>query len=80
MRLSTTFKALVINTKEEKSKDGSTTYFKISLDQEGEAGTLNCTEDVFRGVTQFKPFEFTGTYSDGKYVGFRVVSFKPYVK
>lgn len=72
MKLRTKFKGTVINKKEEQSKDGSKVYYKMSIDQEGEAGTVSITQEVYEKVEKFKEFEMLGEYND-MYKSFRVL-------
>ena len=72
MKLKVNFKGVAINKKEEKSRDGQKTYYRMSIDQDGEAGTVGITEDIFNQVERFKEYDFVGEYND-MYKSFRII-------
>lgn len=65
-------KALCVGKKEETSQDGKTKYYSVAIVQNGEAGKLSCTEDVYNQVAEMTPYDFTCVYRDGQYKGLRV--------
>lgn len=81
MKIITTFNALVINAKstEYAKKDGTKGLLhSISFDQNGECGTVNCTEEVVKSAlsNRLKDCVLEGEYND-QYRNFRILSLKP---
>lgn len=79
MKIITNFQALIINCKKQeyKRKDGSVANLcQISLDQDGEAGTMACTEDVLDKVERLKDFTVVAEFND-QYKSFRVIDLLP---
>lgn len=81
MRIKMLFSGTLINAKSEKSRDGKNTYYKVSLDQEGEAGSLSCTEDVYDlfqngGLERFTNCSFNAVFDD-QYKNLRVFDVRP---
>lgn len=80
MRLTTQFVAVALSVKEnEFERDGNKNkYYQVSLDQDGECGTLSCTEDCFaKGIEKYKPYVFTCQF-DSNNNRLRVMSMQPY--
>ena len=76
MRIKMCFNGTLINAKSEKSRDGKNIYYKVSLDQSGEAGSLSCTEDVYSlfengGLERFSECSFDAVFDD-QYKNLRV--------
>ena len=80
MKVRTTFQALVLDYSSSKSKDGQTTYYKVSLMDANtrEAGTLSCAEHVALSGITMTPCECTAVY-DNTYnpASFRVTDIFP---
>lgn len=78
MKLVSKFNAFVINTKtteyERKDKTKGIMY-QISFDQDGECGTVNCTEEVTKSVARLKDYELTAEYND-QYKSMRIIGAK----
>lgn len=69
----------VLSVKEETMKDGNK-YYKMAIMQEGEAGSISCTEDVFKSPFEpFKEYVLDLIYDD-KYGRMRAVAFHPYTR
>lgn len=79
MKIVTTFNALVINTKSteytRKSDGKESMMYQISFDQNGECGTVSCTEEVVKSVARLTDCELTAEYND-QYKTFRIISAK----
>lgn len=59
---------ILVAKNESKSKDGSKSYYKIGLVQDGNTGELNCPEDIFKQLSDdnlYKPCDIIVTYRDG---------------
>lgn len=77
MNIETKFNAMCVGKNESKMSDGKTTFYTLAIVQNGQAGNIACSQDVFdRVLTSGQPIEtydFTGVYRDGQYKGFRIV-------
>lgn len=75
MKTKVTFNAIGLSLKEESGKDGGK-FYKIAIDQDGEAGTLSMTEDAYKGIVQnfqkYKPTNFVAEFND-QYKSLRVI-------
>lgn len=54
------------------SKDGKTTYYRVTILQGMESGMLSCTQDVYDNIEVGKTYDFNVEYN-GEYKSFRVV-------
>lgn len=76
MNIETKFNAMCVGKQESTTSDGKTTFYTLAIVQNGQAGNIACSQDVFnRVLTSGQPIEtydFTGIYRDGQYKGFRV--------
>lgn len=75
MKIITEFKGTYINAKANTGKNGNT-YYQISVDCNGDAGSISCTEDVFNlcqsgAVERFHDYIFTGELNT-QYGSFRI--------
>lgn len=75
MRMNVEFNGTLISMKETEGKNGK--YYNVSVDCEGEAGTLGCTEDVYQqyvhgDIDRFTDYHFVGQYNS-QYGSLRVV-------
>lgn len=80
MRLVVQFVAVALSVKEnEFERDGNVNkYYQVSLDQDGECGTLSCTDEVFaKGIEKYKPYVFNCQF-DSNNNRLRVVGMTPY--
>lgn len=77
MNIETRFNAMCVGKNESETSDGKTTFYTLAIVQNGQAGNIACSQDVFnRVLTSGQPIEtydFTGVYRDGQYKGFRIV-------
>ena len=71
MKLDSTMKAEVLVKSTTKSKDGQTTYFKLTILQGAESGMLSCPEEVYNKVTDRKEYIFDTQFND-EYKSFRI--------
>ncbi len=84
MKITQTLKAVYINSKKEdyETKDGrkGSTYY-VSIDQNGECGTLRTNEDVFsilQNMSKYKEVEFVTEFNDqSKYFPYNIIMVKP---
>lgn len=78
MKIRSTLNAVALNIKEEKGKDGNS-FYKISLDQDGECGTLPMSVDAYKLVEKsfrkYSPCTLTVEYND-QYKNMRVLAVK----
>lgn len=76
MNIETKFNAMCVGKQESTTSDGKTTFYTLAIVQNGQAGNIACSQDVFnRVLTSGQPIEtydFTGIYRDGQYKGLRV--------
>ena len=71
--------AIVLGTKEETMKDGGK-YYKMAIEQDGEAGSISCTEEVFKtSVEKYKEYLLHVIYDD-KYGRMRCINVQPYTR
>lgn len=62
------FVGTLINAKAEMGKNGNE-YYKMSVDCDGESGSISCTKDVYDlyqtgAIDRFSDYQFTGVYND----------------
>lgn len=77
MKLGAVGVVTVLNLKEEKMNDG-TKYYKMAVEQDGEAGSISCTEDVYKSpVEKYKEYELHVLYDD-KYGRLRCIGIQPF--
>lgn len=80
MKLGLITRALVVGKAEEKSRDGQTTYYRISVASENaQAGTLNCTKEAYDKAVSMKQADLNCVYDD-KYNSLRVTDVALVVK
>ena len=76
MNIETKFNAMCVGKNESKTSDGKTTFYTLAIVQNGQAGNVSCSQDVYDRVLtsgqQIEEYDFTGIYRDGQYKGFRV--------
>ena len=76
MNIETKFNAMCVGKSESKTSDGKTTFYTLAIVQNGQAGNVACSQDVFDRVLtsgqQIEAYDFTGIYRDGQYKGFRI--------
>lgn len=76
MNIETRFSAMCVGKSESKTSDGKTTFYTLAIVQNGQAGNVSCSQDVYDRVLtsgqQIEAYDFTGIYRDGQYKGFRV--------
>lgn len=67
---------MCVGKNESKTSDGKTTFYTLAIVQNGQAGNVSCSQDVYDRVLtsgqQIEAYDFTGIYRDGQYKGFRV--------
>lgn len=57
-------KGMVVGKKETKSGDGKSTYYKLSIVIDGEAGMVSCSEEVYQDAQVMKEFNMFFTYNE----------------
>lgn len=76
MNIETRFNALCVGKNESVTSDGKTTFYTLALVQNGQAGNIACSPDVYNTVLAsgqpIESYDFTGIYRDGQYKGFRI--------
>ena len=72
MKLESTMKAEVIAKSSDKSKDGQTTYYRLTILQGSESGKLSCAQDVYDKVENRKEYAFITQFND-EYKSFRII-------
>lgn len=76
MNIEAKFNAMCVGKNESKTSDGKTTFYTLAIVQNGQAGNIACSQDVFnRVLTSGQPIEaydFTGIYRDGQYKNFKI--------
>lgn len=76
MKTKVTFNAVALSLKEETGKDGGK-FYRMSIDQDGEAGTLPMTEESYKGIVgifqKYKPVTINAEYND-QYKSMRIIS------
>ena len=72
MKLNGTMKVKVIGKGTEQSKDGKTTYYRLLVMQDMEAGKLGCPEDVYNLVKEGETFTLNTQFND-EYKSFRII-------
>lgn len=77
MNIETKFNAMCVGKNQSKSQDGRTTFYSLAIVQNGQAGNVSCSPDVYDRVLSsgqtIETYDFTGVYRDGQYKGFRIV-------
>lgn len=77
MKINCTFNLMALSKVSTQSKDGQSTYYKLNCEVAGgDAGSLNCTKEVYEKAERFKNYVATATYDD-KYNFFRLVDVVP---
>ncbi len=72
MKLGLRTRALVIGKAEERSRDGQSTYYRMSVAAaNAQAGTLNCTKEAYDKVVPMKEMDLSCVFDD-KYNSLRV--------
>ena len=78
MKLKTTISVIGLSLKENESKDGRK-FYQISVDQDGEAGSLPLSEDAYNSIKttfkRFSPYDLITEYND-QYKSLRVTGIK----
>ncbi len=65
MTLTATAKMMVISKNERESRDGKTKYYNLAVVQDGQAGNISCTEEVYDLINELmKEVELQLTYND----------------
>lgn len=72
MKLNSTMKAKIIGKGTEESRDGKTTYFRLLIMQDMEAGKLSCSEDVYNRVKEGETCTLNMQFND-EYKSFRIL-------
>lgn len=76
---STTMPIQVLAKQATKSKDGQSTYYKLTVLQGAEAGQLSCSESVFNSVKEGEKTAFAVEYNS-EYKSLKLVSVVPPAK
>ena len=67
MRTKINFQAVALSIKETEGSEGRK-FYQVSIDQDGEAGTLPLTEEAYHVISgsfkKYSPSVFTGEYND----------------
>ncbi|MCI7062180.1 MAG: hypothetical protein MR965_08260 [Lachnospiraceae bacterium] len=76
MNIETKFNAMCVGKNESKTSDGKATFYTLAIVQNGQAGNIACSQDVFDRVLtsgqQIEVYDFTGVYRDGQYKNFKI--------
>ena len=76
MKTKVIINAVALSLKEDQGKDGGK-FYKISIDQDGEAGTLSISEEAYKSLQpsflKYKPITLTAEFND-QYKSLRVIS------
>ncbi len=72
MTITANAKVLVISKNETPSRDGKTTYYNLAVMQNGQAGNISCTEEVYDRAVEMKETEINLTYND-EYKSLRII-------
>lgn len=72
MKLDCTLKTEVIGKSKDVSKDGRTTYYRLTLMQDPEAGKLSCSEEIYDMVQKGSTYTFKAQFND-EYKSFRLI-------
>lgn len=76
MNIETKFNAMCVGKNESKTSDGKTTFYTLAIVQNGQAGNIACSQDVFDRVLisgqPIEAYDFTGIYRDGQYKNFKI--------
>ena len=78
MKIFNQFVAYGLYVKMNTGKEGNK-FYQVSLDQDGECGTLPMTEDAYLSIeksfARFKPYQFQAEYNDS-FKSFRITGIK----
>ena len=78
MRLKLTINCIALSLKELEGKEGRH-YYQVSVDQDGEAGTLGITEECYERIKpvfkKYQPASLTCEYND-QYGNMRIINIK----
>ena len=73
MNINLTGEIFVVGKKEQVSTNGQQTFYSLAIaTEEGDAGNLSCTKDVFDNVKPMSKYKAAFTYRDGQYKGIRI--------
>ncbi len=72
MTITANARVLVISKNETPSRDGKTTYYNLAVMQNGQAGNISCTEEVYDRAVEMKETEINLTYND-EYKSLRII-------
>ena len=64
MRTQVQLKALVAGKSSKRSQDGTKEYYNVAIVQEGEAGSVSCTQDVFMAIEPMNQYFLGAEISD----------------
>ncbi len=65
MTLTFNAKMLVISKNENQSRDGKSMYYNLAVVQDGQAGNISCTKEVYESILELmKEAELLLTYND----------------
>ncbi len=65
MTLTFNAKMLVISKNENESRDGKSMYYNLAVVQDGQAGNISCTKEVYESIPELmKEAELLLTYND----------------
>ncbi len=64
MTITANAKVLVISKNETPSRDGKDTYYNLAIMQNGQAGNVSCTDEVYELAVEMKETEVNLTYND----------------
>lgn len=77
MTLTVNAKMLVISKNENESRDGKSMYYNLAVVQDGQAGNISCTKEVYDLIIELmKEVELQLTYND-EYKSLRITGLKP---
>lgn len=77
MKFGTSGIATVLNLKENVMNDGRK-FYKMAIEQDGEAGSISCTEEVFKtSIEKYKEYALHVIYDD-KYSNLKCVGIQSY--
>ncbi len=65
MTLTANAKMIVISKNEKESRDGQTKFYNLAVVQDGQAGNISCTKEVYESMVELmKETELLLTYND----------------
>lgn len=74
MNINLTGEIFVVAKKEQAAVNGSQTFYSLAVaTDEGDAGNISCTKDVFDSVRTMSKYQASFVYRDGQYKGIRVI-------